>query len=131
MFSCKEESIGPAIDAKLLQIIGSYKAIIFVIPGQNDAPVDVLNKGGEVKLELKINSEITGYLKVPKIANLSGEGFEENFNGEFKISGDSLWMGGFDNPIQGNYLVQKDSLIQKIFSISIKKIVMVKQSKGN
>lgn len=73
-----------------LRVSGNYIATKFIIPGNNDGSVNVLANGGMISAILSPDFRVKGKMIIPKHPNLSGDGFNETFEGYFTMRNDSL-----------------------------------------
>jgi len=116
--SCNNrEPTEPDYDPDAVRVAGKYNALKFIIPGDNDIPINVLEIGGKLEIELIKDFGVKGFWAIPEHPNYRGGGFEETFQGTFLIKNDSLQFVGtqniFSNP-QFFFIVNQDTLELKM-----------------
>ncbi len=80
----------PEPDPDAVRVAGSYEATTFIIPGDNDIPINVLEIGGLFEVELLLDFSLKGRWLMPENQNFQQGGFDEMFEGTYNVKDDSL-----------------------------------------
>lgn len=122
LMSCKEKLNEPIqYDPNALRVAGNYIATTFILPGDDDGPVDVLANGGSITVELTINYTTTGRIVIPKHPRLYGDGTDKTFKGTYTLKNDSLQFKDMYNVLsnpQLYFIVKEKKLEGQLLSIS-------------
>lgn len=123
---CNNNIIEPIqYDPNAMRVAGSYIATTFIVPGSNDASVDVLANGGMITAILSFNYKVSGRMVMPSHPNLNGEGFDEIYEGTYIVKNDSLQFKGTDNALshpQLYFIIKESKLEANLFAHSPLKI---------
>ncbi len=94
---CNDNGTDPVVpDPDAVRVAGKYEATTFIIPGDNDAAIDVLEIGGSFDTELFLDSSLKGRWLMPENHNFHQGGFDEMFEGTYNVEDDSLQFIGTD-----------------------------------
>ncbi len=102
-------------DPDAVRVAGKYEAVEFIIIGDNDAGVDVLETGGFINIELFLNFKVGGMWSVPVSQNYRNGFDTTDFSGIYEVNGDSLKLKDLNNLVGlKEYLIKKDTLEMKL-----------------
>lgn len=85
ILACKEDSV-----SDVEKIANSYKAVVFVLPGSGDEPIDVLAKGGSLTTRLSSDFKVEGRVVIPANIGTSDPATDTNFVGTFTMNADTI-----------------------------------------
>ncbi len=89
--SCSDNGTDPPEpDPDAVRVAGSYEATTFIIPGDNDIPINVLEIGGLFEVELLLDFSLKGRWLMPENQNFQQSRFDEMFEGTYDVKDDSL-----------------------------------------
>ncbi len=128
---CKESTIGPEIDPLLLKVSGNYKATTFILPGSNDASINILAHGGSISIALNNNFVVEGRYTIPKINGINSDGIDQVFGGKFVFINNKLQFLEFNNILSHPQLffeIKENKLEGSLMGISPIIIVLEKNN---
>jgi hypothetical protein len=85
ILACKDDSL-----SDLEQLANSYKAVVFVLPGLGDEPIDVLAKGGSLTARLSSDFKVEGRVVIPANIGTSDPATDTNYVGTFTMNADTI-----------------------------------------
>lgn len=128
--SCKDKDPTEPIDPNILRVAGKYVATTFILPGNDNGPVDVLMNGGSITADLSTSLTAKGRVIIPRHPNLRGDDFDEGFDAIFTLKNDSLQFKNTENLLSNPqlfFVLRENNLEAIMEGISQTIIVLTKE----
>ncbi len=86
------------------ELIGSYKAVIFVVPGELDNGIDILAEGGMLSVSLTSGNKMTGHLRIPPNTGAIYPQVDTAFIGTYTLGTDTIYFHNTGTLLDNPYL---------------------------